>query len=481
MVEQWSSKPPVWVRFLLSLIVNFRLNTYKQIQTRPFLRKYAHTSRLIKFTFNKNLNSLNPRIRDKRINFSNFTFVRNTLLSKPTYSNTVHNYLSLFRIFINAKRDDLLLPHAIQSFESFQFTKPYSLNLHLLTSQLSNTFKKKSQKFYIKPDEIFSKKLNKPYNLNFDKTNTGLYVTLLSYLVNINTYNYKTKSKISLTKIDSKSLLRNSSFFSDMNSGGFGILHTIGNSKLSSKKNYNILTHIKTLVNIPSNPVISPSLLTSRNFKKLGVVFKNLAKNVFLKNNTFISNSRKLLKTFSIFRKVKTKTGNSDQIKSSFLKKDATFFKHENVSNRNFFSEKKLLLRKFKSSIFKSKLRGYTESDGNIYNLTPEVFKKNNTYDKKKLKYLSSINTPSFLKSYSLHTYLLLLAHPFVYKLLNNFTVKLDLQCLRTNFNTLTVPNFKKSNVKHSNLSPDTSFTKILNKQAFDFFSSYKFYQNIIP
>lgn len=39
----------------------------------------------------------------------------------------------------------------------------------------------------------------------------------------------------------------------------------------------------------------------------------------------------------------------------------------------------------------------------------------------------------------------------------------------------------KTRNLTHNNLNPTKDFNHMISKKAFDFFSSYKFYQNVIP
>lgn len=84
----------------------------------------------------------------------------------------------------------------------------------------------------------------------------------------------------------------------------------------------------------------------------------------------------------------------------------------------------------------------------------------------------------------SLYDYLITISNPLLLKfksinLMNSKITPSTFDAITVNERNLNLINSKL--ITDNNLLPNKSFKKIISKQAFDFFSSYKFYENIIP
>ena len=314
------------------------------------------------------------------------------------------------------------------------------------------------------------------------------YALLISYLTNINTLKFKNPTKISLTRIDYESFLNNSSFFSDMGSRRF---INIKQTKLFTKSKYPTYgslgwfddlnrLHRKSILLKNFNPLFARTpktkLVGKFNLKK-GLV-KNLKLLLYKRLGTGICS-----------------TGNFTNLRNLVLKLNQT-----NRGNRKHLTypptpfsrrTKNLLRRKFRNYKFKVKLRKYNPNARTVVRLVADavnhktdsigtILLRNNT---DKLNLFSPHK--DIFHHYTIYHYLQMLADPFFfkYKLQPNTSDNLTLKT----FNKVLVP-WSTNRIAgieglgtYNNLNPSYYFNKLITRQSFDFFSSYKFYENIIP
>ena len=354
----------------------------------------------------------------------------------------------------------------INNFRHFRILDSYNRN-HSISNQ--NNFRRKNIELkHIWFDSFRTK----------NERNYLIYTNFISFLINRSTVKFKTKTKTSLTKVDYTTFLNNSSFFSDMNSGSFQNLIRLKTNKSFYKTNYSIISHLKNMTNLPK-PSFKHSHLHS-------IILKQKPTLNYLKLLMFLKN------------------------------KDLTHFKHKPISSLRMIN--RLLINKLNSNPFQDvensflrnklkRVKMFTKKRNKLLDFNFDVKASNKTktpYTKENQIreseqdsiHYNSVTTLSRLfkndlSTLSYYTYLIFLSNPFLFKL------KQDSYLSIKNYNKLNIINInslkplllilKKSNLDktkiltNSNINPSKHFHKTLTKQAFDFFSSYKFYQNIVP
>lgn len=189
-----------------------------------FLQKNKRVKlKLVKFSHNRKLKS-NIKYTSY-VKSSNFFFFKKISFFRNLNQLHTNEYLKTFLIHFSS------LPTVTNHF--FTDNKQIVINSSNLQEfyKLNNIFIKpfNSEFVKLKPQNqpLYPDNINTPGStaipleiLNNDKL-FKTYQSVLTYLYNLNTFKYKIRAKVSLTKVDQQSFLRNNSFFSDMNSGGF--------------------------------------------------------------------------------------------------------------------------------------------------------------------------------------------------------------------------------------------------------------------
>ena len=419
--------------------------------------------------------------KTKLLKPSSFFINSGNILSKPLTSVKQYKVSFVLKLLQNAN-----------NFEYYRstFTK-LKTNLGMtykptisFTSKFSKDVNFSTTNFYITPFSSKALKLFKP--TSFDSVNQE-YWNLVQYLTNICTLKSRNSTKISLTRVNVNSFLRNSSFFSDMNSWQFT---KIKQHKLELmhplKRNYDVITGLETV-----SRLLQPNFTT--NLMQFNRYLSSLKSNS-LRTISWSNYIKKGIKP-KLYKTLKSINSRFRHLlilrRRAFMNRPSRRYSRD-LSLVNFYSqqEKNLLKRKLSNFTFKSKYLNLKKLKSK--NLTQTYY--NSTYHTRKLPPKNN-NQPT-ITSYrvkglagskildtSLYEYLLTVSNPLL--------LKLRCKSLDTTKNISNIVNPTKSgsgllrltspNLNSNNLLPNKSFRKVITKQAFDFFSSYKFYENIIP
>ena len=458
MVEQWSSKPPVWVRFLLSLSL--------------FINKLK-----LPISFRKNKHLKFSVLTEGSLNTTSFvcrSFLPLKTLPNPTFSN---NYLMiLFFMYIKGWKNTHItlnrffkLNSLINDYVPINLTQPY------IKSDLSryNYFTNNNNTSLIIRPLLQNKNSVNISSLNrveISKNTHFIANKILSYVLNKSTIKFRNKTKVSLTKIDYKSLILNDSFFSDMNSGLFqNLLNVYNNQKVFYKKSYNTLSEISLSSKLPKKSFkdLYLRLPSSISFKKQK--FHQPAYLLYIqKFNTYYFNKSLIRLKFmkeSIGR-IDSNLPINDEVGLNFLRRK---FRDYSFRVKQKIKKVTIIHAKTNNSLSQNQKTDYTKSNQSFLIKKPsnQLLKSNNPVYSI-YHYMDFIANPFFIKSR------LLEVEDISLKIFNNFFLKNNPIAVKS------ISNFNHS-LLTTNINPSHVFNKVINKKAFDFFSSYKFYQNIIP
>lgn len=505
MVEQWSSKSYVWVRFLLPLLLKIK-NT-KHLKTSNnrfliinFLKKKTFINRIEKNTFIKYFYNLNYTNRNKYL----FIFRKNSLF-KSFNNYKINNYLFHFYFlknffFFNFKKKDFFLnkinffncrkmflityfDFSIKLFNFYfnNFINFFlSLNSHLLGHFFN--FNKLYYYYYFYQNSFFSLTAKSNFFLSF--SNTGAHLKFFNNFRNnlfssnnlflssypLKNQNFNTSRLIFLKKIKNFFLSKNFSinnnffkilktkylFFSKLFFFSFGYLNR--NASIFKLSKYDWLSDSLARLTRDSMQFNTNDYLMFKNFPSFNLSCgKFLFLNNFINNNDFFFESNYFFlnynyknfktKQYSFFNKYKFKV----DVFSLFLETNTI----SKLKNAHTYLE----LKKSKASFFNSFsnfniLKNNNIAGFNYFNL----FYNFNRFEALCLFFFK----PLFFK--------------YIYLLNNNF--KLTPLSSFNNLNLFFNNNFfysKNTNFFNNNLIPDYSFSYILKKKMLKVFNYSKF------
>ena len=457
MVEQWSSKSHAWVRFLLPLLLHYKLiKNNKNLKNKKKQTINLFKKNLLKFYQKKSIK-----------------FFKNTII------NNYRNKNNLFFQFLNSK---------------YNFTKhvsPILWNLYLLKFIYINfNFNKRNNLFFICTNHInlptfnfFKLKTNvcttnqlSPILLNFFKNNT--FTNTFSYFYYLNYYtilNDNNNNKFNIIKKNifyKKSIIKNNQFFKKID-----YRNTQIRELYKMKKN-----KINLNLNISPNNYILYYYKSKFFFTKFNTLFKRFNKNLFsiCKLTQFdwinfflakLNNNSSSLDLFNFFQfkinpPLKTFKYKIFKILNIHIDNDTLFennYFSQNIPKSSINSTITPLTIYFKNLINHPFNKNINEVK-NIYNFNNLI--KSHSYNK--LNYFNKIES-----------ILLLISKPLLFKYI---LYKFNNNLLNFNFYNKIIYNLNEyyyysKNNKHSftNIIPNKSFFFILKKKILKVFKYNKF------
>ena len=447
----------------------------------------------------KFLNQKLPLKNSKLLKPYSFYVDSKSILLKPLYLNKkehlnfiltyLYNFKDIKSLSFNSHNSRLSTFEYIQNFN-------YKLNLcfkpyYLLNKQLEVKHLDSNMQYYMHKVNTI-----KGLILENSKFYNQYYWNIVQYLTNLRTLKLRNLTKISLTRVSQDSFIRNSSFFSNMNSWQFiKIKQKKFNLLRSNDSNFDILTSLGSINSLP-RPSFTNNITEFYKylytFQKAYPSINNTLSNKSVSNKLLIYKSLKMLEPKTKLGLFKKKSIN----KVNYYMRSHRSQKLKRNLGLSFFTQnsKNLLKRRLINYNFKNKYSNLKTIES--MNLTDTYFNQAHRIDiKSNLTQQHKTFETNFLTKHSLkpkftntnvslYNYLTALANPLLFKfsLTNVVNPKITL----STFDSMTV-NERNLNLMsleffdNNNLLPSKSFKKVITKQAFDFFSSYKFYENVIP
>ena len=472
--------------------------------------KYLKTLKPLKLSINKYSYS-SKAVAVKFL--SRKLFLKNNKPLKPYSFYVDSKNIVLKPLYLNKKE---YLNFVLTYICNFKNTRPWSFNssdLRLIKFKNSQNFQYKQslcfQPYYLvnKPLNIKNLDNNKQYNrhkittvknliLENTPTYNQYYWNIVQYLTNLRTLKLRNLTKISLTRVSRDSFIRNSSFFSDMNSWQFTkIKQKKFNLLRSSSFNFDILTGLGSINSLPRHSFISNITEFYKHLYTLQEAHPsagNMWSNKPVNNKFILYKSLKMLKKKIKLNLLKRKITN----KTNYYIKPYKSQKLKRNTSLSFFTQnsKNLLKRRLANYSFKNKylnlktIESISLSD-TYFSQTHNVDTQSNLsqqYRTLETNFLTKhlLKSKSKNTNVSLYNYLVTVSNPLLFKL--NLAATINSKITLSTFDSMVVNerNLNLMNLElfnNNNLLPSKSFKKIVTKQAFDFFSSYKFYENIIP